>query len=196
MANLSPMRFKTYVWPHNPRVYEIEYKRQVAVHRVPFGEYVLQDMGRTHRILRGEGEFTGADAYAEFRKLACLFYENTPGVLTHPVWQTSKAHFVQLRLRQEPTENYVAYSFEFWECCDAYTTGARRTGAAASAAVPEALPEAAPSAAQEKWYVAVSGDCLWNIARANGLTLAELLALNPPIKNPNLLYVGDRVRVA
>ena len=191
MAKLSPMRYKNYTWPHTPRVYEIRFERQMAVHKVPFGQYMLQAMGRTNRVLRGEGEFVGPGAYDEFKKLANLFYEETPGLLVHPVWQVANAYFVHLRLRQEPTENYVAYSFEFWESYDAYSRGARLIAPAASE---ETAPQTA--ADQEQWYTAVYGDCLWNIARAHGMTLQELLALNPQIKNPNLLYVGDRVRVA
>jgi hypothetical protein len=30
--NLSPMRFKQFVWPHNPRVYTITYQRKMAAH--------------------------------------------------------------------------------------------------------------------------------------------------------------------
>lgn len=193
MAILSPMRFKNYVWPHNPRVYQIDYERNIAVHKVPFGEYFLQAMGRTQRILRGEGEFVGAGAYEEFKKLASLFYGREPGLLVHPIWQISNAYLARLRLREEPTENYVAYSFEFWECYDEYTPGAKRVTSEAAAPGGSRLPEAQRT--DETWYTAVSGDCLWDIARTHSLTLEALLALNPQIKNPNLLYVGDRVRV-
>ena len=31
------MTFKTFVWPHNPRVYTITYERKMAVYKVPFG---------------------------------------------------------------------------------------------------------------------------------------------------------------
>ena len=51
---LAPMRYKTFVWPHNPRVYSIEYKRKMAVNKVPFGRYYLQDLGITRRVMRGE----------------------------------------------------------------------------------------------------------------------------------------------
>ena len=61
--NLTPMRFKDYTWPHNPEVYTVEARRQVAVHKVPFGEYVMQDLGRTYRVLRGTGTFAGEGAY-------------------------------------------------------------------------------------------------------------------------------------
>ena len=40
------------------------------------------------------------------------------------------------------------------------------------------------------------GDSLWAIARSSGSTVEQLLALNPSIKNPNLIYAGQKVRVA
>lgn len=196
MLNLSPMRFKNYVWPHNPRVYEIRFQKKITEHHVPFGRTMLRSMGLGCRIMRGEGEFTGPGAYEEFKKLASVFYDDSPGVLTHPLWQPATVYFSALELRQEPTEDYVAYSFEFRECFDAYDAGVRAlyTPAAAVSAAPALVTAAAADA--EKWYTAVYGDCLWNIARSNGMSLNELLALNPQIKNPNLLYVGDRVRIA
>ena len=81
---LTAMRYKTYTWPHNPRTYTIDYERKMAVHKVPFGGYQLQDLGLTRRIMRGEGEFVGEGAYQEFKKLASVFYDPGPGVLVHP----------------------------------------------------------------------------------------------------------------
>ena len=112
---LSPMRFKNFVWPHNPRVYSIAFERKLAAHKIPFGLHYLQSLGQTRRVLRGEGEFAGEDAYDTFKTLATVFYEETPGVLVHPVWMTTTAWFAALELRQAPRRDYVAYSFEFWE---------------------------------------------------------------------------------
>ena len=39
---LTPMRYKNYIWPHNPATYSISYERQVAVHKVPFGRYCMK----------------------------------------------------------------------------------------------------------------------------------------------------------
>lgn len=44
-------------------------------------------------------------------------------------------------------------------------------------------------------YVVVSGDTLSRIASRFGLTLAQLLALNPQITNPNLIQVGQVINV-
>ena len=63
---LSPMRYKDYTWPHNPRVYTIDYRRTMAVQKVPFGGYLLQDLGQEHRGMGGGGEFAGEGAYREF----------------------------------------------------------------------------------------------------------------------------------
>lgn len=56
---LSSMRYKNYTWPHNPETFVVEYRRQMAAHKVPLGGCVLQDLGVNCRILRGEGEFAG-----------------------------------------------------------------------------------------------------------------------------------------
>ena len=183
--NLEPMRYKNYVWPHNPRTYEIIYDRNIAVHKVPFGRYFLQNLGLTRRILRGEGEFVGAGAYEEFKKLATVFYDEEPGLLVHPVWQVSNAYFASLSLKMEPYEDYVKYAFEFWETYDGYTGKAEKYAAGRKMV-------AAASAAPQT-YTVRAGDTMWGIAQRNGLTLEELVALNPQIRNPNRIYVGDVV---
>ena len=42
-------------------------------------------------------------------------------------------------------------------------------------------------------HTVVQGDTLWRIAVRYGTTLEELLAVNPAIKNPNLIVVGQEV---
>jgi lysozyme len=54
---------------------------------------------------------------------------------------------------------------------------------------------AAPSAKQAKIYTVVSGDTLSGIATRHGTSLASILKLNPDIKNPNLIYPGQKIRV-
>ena len=189
---LSPMRYKSYIWPHNPRVYSIDYEKKLVAHKIPFELYRLQNLGRTNRIMAGEGEFVGEDAYSQFGMLANVFYENTPGLLVHPLWQVSSAYFVSLRLEQEPRPDYVRYSFVFWEDHSPdgdlvlRVTGSGGTEGNAQGGTPASAPQ---------YHRVVKGDTLWALARTYGLTLSELIALNPQIKNPNLIYVGDEVRV-
>lgn len=187
---LSPMRYKSYTWPHNPRVYSIDYQRVMAVHKVPFGSYQLQDLGLTRRVMKGEGEFVGKGAYDEFKKLACVFYTVGPGLLVHPLWQVSSTYFTALRLEQAPRPDYVRYSFEFWEESD--SCSAMITQAAEPV---QSTGETARTGDQAAYHRVVKGDTLWALSRRYEVKLADLIALNPQIKNPNLIYVGQEVRI-
>ena len=192
--NLTPMRYKDYVWPHNPKTYRIQYQRRVAVHKIPFGRYAMQDMGLGNRVMTGEGEFFGKDAYGEFKKLASVFYQDGAGTLYHPVWQTSTAYFTQLSLAQEPREDYVRYTFTFWEEWreKQETVSGGGQGNPAEKSGTAQTPSAGLA---EQYHTVVQGETLWGLSRQYGLTLGGLLDLNPQIKNPNVLPVGTRVRV-
>ena len=185
---LTPMRYKEYIWPHNPATYSITYERQVAVHKVPFGRYCMQDLGLGCRVMRGQGEFSGKNAYGEFKKLASVFYSGGPGLLIHPLWQISNAYFTSLKLEQEPRPDYVRYSFEFRERYDGYNE---------KLSVRDASEEGAnatvKTTGQENACIVVSGDTLWGIARRWDVSLESLLQANPGIKNPNLIRPGDKV---
>ena len=192
---LSPMRYKTYTWPHNPRVYTIDYERKMALHKTPFGLFHLQDLGRTNRIMEGEGEFVGEDAYTQFGQLANAFYDSGPGLLVHPLWQAANAYFVSLRLEQEPRPDYVRYSFAFWEDDSWYTGLAVRESGAGAGTQGETDAGGGTAAREPAYHRVVKGDTLWALAGTYGLSLEELIALNPQIKNPNLIVVGEEVRV-
>ena len=189
--NLAPMTFKGFVWPHNPRVYTITFERKMANYKVPFGRHYLQSLGQTRRVLRGEGEFVGEGAYDKFKELASIFYEETPGVLVHPVWVAATAWFVGLELRQEPRSDYVRYSFEFWEVYSGLTDKLeeRANGAAAPSGGTEGGGQAA-------YHTVARGDTLWAIANRYGVSLSAIIQWNPQIKNPNLIRPGERVLVS
>ncbi len=192
---LAPMKYKDFTWPHNPRTYTIDYRRSMAEHKVPFGRYHLQDLGPARRVMKGEGEFVGEDAYETFKALASVFYSDGPGVLIHPVWQAANVYFVELSLAQEPRRNYVRYTFTFWEGYDGYQPYARSvSGHTAGTGTAPAAARAAPCAGQV-WHTVVKGECLWKIAKDCGVELTAVIALNPQIKNPNFIYPGEKVRV-
>ena len=197
---LTPMQYKSYVWPHNPRTYRITYQRQVAVQKVPFGRYALQNLGMTRRVMEGEGEFFGPDAYDEFRKLASVFYQEGPGVLIHPVWQSARVYFVALALAQEPKQDYVRYTFAFWEndnrCSQSLTPVGQKQAAVTAPKPGNAAPAGNIGTVSGAVYHTVTqGETLWGIAQSRGMTLGQLLVLNPQLKNPNRVSVGERLRV-
>lgn len=47
----------------------------------------------------------------------------------------------------------------------------------------------------EEYYVIQSGDNLTNIALVNGTTVGALLALNPWIENPDIIHIGQTLRI-
>lgn len=194
VSRLAPMRYKNFVWPHNPRTYTIGYERRMASHETPHRKSRLEAMGMAHRVMRGEGEFFGPDAYDQFKALASVFYDDTPGVLVHPVWQTVNAYFVELALKQEPRADYVRYSFAFWECGEEEKAFALREVKAGSN-TPEETGGSGEKAPAAVYHTVVRGDTLWAIARRYGVELSRLIAWNPQIKNPNLILPGQKVRV-
>lgn len=166
---LAPMRFKTYVWPHNPKTFETEYRRKIVQHRIPFSGIVSQNMGTDACVFRGEGEFAGKYAYKRFAELAAVFYEDSPGVLSHPMWPSATVYFTKLQLLQEPQEDYVRYSFEFEECLSG---------------------EKSPLGGEFvtlATHIVKPGETMGSIAAATKMSLSEILALNPNIKNANKL---------
>lgn len=182
---LSPIRYKNYVWPHNPTTFEVEYSRTAAKRKLPMSGFSVQDMGRSWRIFRGEGEFVGENAYAQFEKLAEVFNDDCVGLLIHPVWKSVWALFTKLSLRQEPRADYVKYSFEFTEYGGIVKNPAL-TRAPANAGISDAMPQI---------YTVVAGDTLGAIAAGRGLTLSRILEKNPQIKNANLISPGDKIMI-
>ena len=192
--SLTPMRYKDFVWHHNPRTYTIRYERQVAVHKVPFGRYAMQDLGMGRRIMEGEGEFWGPDAYDTFKELASVFYAGGPGTLVHPVWQSASAYLVRLTLTQEPRPDYVRYAFTFWEDFGGYRQGLRM-GAGSGAATLTLPSPAAETAGEGRYHTMRQGETLWGVAQDHGMEMSALLTLNPQVSNPNEVTAGERVRV-
>ena len=45
------------------------------------------------------------------------------------------------------------------------------------------------------YYTIKAGDTLSAIAARYGTTIAKLMSLNPHIKNANLIYAGDTIRI-
>ena len=192
---LKPMRDKDYTWPHNPEVYVVEHQRRLAVHPVPFGQCVIQDLGSSYRVLRGEGVFAGEHAYEQFQQLVHVFRESGPGLLVHPVWQTERAWFASLTVTEEPLPDYVRYQFEFWEDWNGYAEGLTQVDVGDTSDGDVEAAVRTDSGVETAVYLVKKGDTLWGIAKRYGVSLTALIAANPQIKNPNLIYPGDRVNI-
>lgn len=192
---LTPMRFKEFTWPHNPEVYTVEYRRRIAVHQVPFGPCVMQELGGSYRVLKGEGVFAGEGAYGRFKELAAVFQEEGPGLLVHPVWPAEQAYFAALEAVEEPRPDFVRYRFEFWEDRGGYDGGLKAVESGSDEGSPSGVSPAGSAAGTHTIHTVRKGDTLWAVAKHYGVELTALIRANPQIKNPNLIYPGEAVRV-
>lgn len=176
----AAMRYKSFVWPHNPRTFSLTLQRQTAVQKMPGGTFVTQDLGRSCRVMTGEGEFCGLGAYDTFKQLAAVFAMEGPGILMHPHWLGASVYFTRLTLRQEPTEQYVAYSFEFTEAGDTL----RNMLTYQELVIPKPTE-----------YTVKEGETVWSLCQKLGLRTAQLLQYNPELANPNDLKSGQVVKI-
>ena len=86
----------------------------------------------------------------------------------------------------------MRYRFSFWE---------DSTASGGLVEVPvEGKPEGGtdPEIPAGGWgavHTVRKGETLWGIAWRYGVALTALIAANPQIKNPNLIYPGDQVRI-
>jgi len=186
---LTPLKYKTYTWPVNPKTYSLRFEKNTAVHRYPYTNInEIEDLGVKPRETSGEGEFIGHGAYEEFKKLASIFYDKGPGPLIHPNWQIQQAVFQRLELAQEPTPDYVKYYFTFLE----HMPEQQVQKIDKEGYVQKPTPKAT-IAARQKTHVVKQGECLWLIAKKYGTTWQAIAKKNPGIKNPNLIYPGQRI---
>lgn len=187
---LSHMQYRSFVWPNNPRVFEVEYRRTLHSYKLPFSGYVVQDLGLQNKVIRGEGEFVGSDAYETFRALAALFEENKGGKLTHPVWPDMNVYFAKLSLRQEPKENFISYSFEFWEYIGSKFEDAE------DAMDTNNYPIAVPDTSKIRYYSVVNNETLRTISVSKSVPLDRLKEMNPSITDPDaVIPFGRLVRI-
>ena len=74
-------------------------------------------------------------------------------------------------------------NFKYWAQCNLIIYEN-----AAPAPTPEPKPE-------PNTYTVKKGDTLWAIARSHKINLKDLIAANPQIKNPNLIYPGQKITI-
>ena len=154
---------------------------------VPFFGNVIQDFGKSKRIIKGEGIFFGKSCDKDLNLLKEAFEEKGSGILRIPNFSPFLASFKSLNVKREAGSSAINYTFEFWEKSEEYTEEPSLIKPAA-----QEKPEAG-GGGQRKEYTVVSGDTLWAVAKRNGIGLTELISLNPQIKNPNRIYPGDKI---
>lgn len=172
--NLNVMKFKNYVWPHNPSTINVSVKRDLKEVMIPFKGSVIQDYGREKRIVSGSGQFFGDGCIEQFDSLFFVFKQGGRGYLSLPGMDSFLAVFKELKLVGNSMPNVLTYKFEFWE---------------------ELTSDMTDLDLREDFYTVLDGDTLWSIAAKFDIPVETLLALNTNIKSPNQLVPGEKVRL-
>lgn len=112
---LKPMQYKDFTFPNNPSDCKYSCDRAFVSHKYPqLKGSELEDFGPNAVVISGNGEFFGAKAYSNWRKLLKEFKKIGAGDFYHPVYtDVNRALMTKCESSMEPIENYVAYSFEF-----------------------------------------------------------------------------------
>ena len=188
--NVLPlMAYKEFTWEANPTTTTITCEKNLVKLQYPELDAVdLEDMDCDCAIITGEGEFFGPYAYSLWDNLWAQFKRHGPGDFFHPIYKDIKyAVMKKLEGKMEAKENYISYTFEFWEH--------RPPNLESRIVVPPAVvtPKATTVAPVKKTYTVVEGDCLWNISKkfcGDGARYTEIASANN-IKNPDLIYPGQ-----
>lgn len=191
MTKLASLKYKKFVWPHNPSDYHISFVKDVAEHKyVNVSGAEIEDFGIGARIFSGSGAFFGPLAHQTFSELATVFYERGAGKLIHPIWQPTMAVFTKLDVTEEPTPNYVAYSFEFIESRDIdVIKELTKTGSSSSGS-------GSGGKAKSVTHIVKSGESLSYIGTLYGIPWRQIATDNSKlIKNPNVLQIGWKLTI-
>lgn len=111
------MVYGNFKWRHNPERCAWSCERDIIKHKYPeLTAIELEDLNSTGAIIYGTGEFFGPHAYYDFQALQREFNSGGIKQFFHPIFQDVKfAKMKKFEATLEPIEDYVSYSFEFWQ---------------------------------------------------------------------------------
>lgn len=114
---LPSMRYKDYTWKYNPSRCVYSCDKSLVKHIYPeLHAAEIEDMDIEGAIISGVGEFFGPTAYQDWQELLAVFKDVGIGEFYHPIFtDVTMASMKKLDATTEPRENYVSYSFEFWQ---------------------------------------------------------------------------------
>lgn len=168
------MKYKDYIWHHNPKELHVSTLKNLKETIIPFNGSVFQNFGREKRIVKGTGEFFGEDCIEQFDELFKLFKNKSSGFLSIPNMSPFLAEFKSLEMNIQTKPNVISYSFEFWEDMSKIFED---------------------DSIFNSTHEVKEGETLWDIAYIYDVSVEYLLNLNKDIKNPNNLSVGKVVKL-
>lgn len=112
---MTTMRYKNYIFPHNPSRLELELQGQLAGAHCPGYGPVYQDLGVAQRVITGEGAFWGPGAEGDYAALEQVFLQGGAGMLFLPTMAPVRAFFTRLSYLGQGDGAILRYGFRFVE---------------------------------------------------------------------------------
>jgi len=173
--NLPTLRFNGDILPHNPHTLKVYFSRDVKQVSIPYEGEIFGDYGRKARIVSGDGEICGNNAFDFFLKLVNLHDSGAVGVLSIPDIPPFYAILKELTLTREPKNGVIGYSFKFIEKVDIPINSSTNSARA---------------------IILEKESNLWEIAAMHGLQIEALVRKNPSIETPfSFIPVGSEVLI-
>lgn len=166
------MRYKGYVWSHNPKTLKITTMQNLSEQSVMQGRARIQDFGLKSRVITGSGNLYGEDCLEQYGELIKLHNQGGSGILSLPDTPPFYAYFKSVELACDPTPKLITYNFEFVE--DLW--GKKEN--------PGSF-----------YHTVGDGETLWDISYMYSVPVETLVDLNPQIMRLDELPVESRVKI-
>lgn len=169
--DLALMRYKGFTLWYNPYSIEVESQQNTASYTLPLSGECVADMGRKCRVITGKGELAGDDCLEQYAELYALQAKGGAGVLSLPTMKPVNAIFTKLSALADATPDKISYSFEFVELSseDEKSVGVVHT--------------------------VEDGETLFDIAYSYKVAVESLVSLNPQIRRPDELTIGEEIKI-
>ncbi len=169
----SMIRFKGYVFEHNPKTLKITSKKNIVSQSVLGEKSDVFESGDNSRVVTGEGSISGVDCIYKFLKLFKIKEEKGSGILSLPNTKPFYAFFESLEFSADPTPELISYKFVFRE--DSSKPLSKITS--------------------EVYYNLSADEDLWDVSRKFDTPIEALVSLNPQLKRTDDVEEGSRVRI-
>lgn len=111
------MRFKDFIFPSNPSVFEISSSTNIAVRSVYHGNSDVQSVSLNPIKVNGNGEFFGDEAEESCQYLMHMLRTKESGALLLPSGSGFNAYLNKFTFFKNAQKNSISYTFEFTENC-------------------------------------------------------------------------------
>ncbi|MDC0763494.1 LysM domain-containing protein [Brevibacillus sp. AG] len=189
ILRIGDVEFKDFAAPES---WAFGGEQVIAKRKLPGGTQVIQPRGEFTELLNSwEGTFYGEDAYQKARKMDEYRTKAESQVVQFYTFKVK--YFIEKFVWRWVKKDQIDFSISLVrDLTIDQQSGAKKTDPVSNQIAQSKKATTTKPQPKPKTYTVQSGDTLSKIATANGTTIAKLASDNG-IKNPNLIYPGQKV---